>query len=62
MKKIDLINWLGYENDIPNIYLEGNHCNIQILRNCVHPETGLHILDCAMNIIKENNVKQSQLF
>ena len=62
MKKIDLINWLGYDDNIPNIYLEGNHCNIQILRNCVHPETGLHILDCAMNIIRESNVKQPELF
>lgn len=31
----------------------------QIYRNCVHPETGLHILNCAMGIEK---VKQFQLF
>lgn len=62
MTKKDLINWLGYENDIPNIYLEGNHCNIQILRNCVHPETGLHILNCALNKIKNDNIYQTGLF
>jgi len=62
MKKNDLIEWLGYKNDIPNIYLEGNHCNIQILRNCVHPGTGLHILNCALNIITHDKVNQVELF
>lgn len=32
------------------------------LRNCVHPETGLHILDCARNIIRQNNSQQQSLF
>jgi len=26
------------------------------LRNCVHPETGKHILDCALNIAKEYKI------
>lgn len=34
----------------------------QILRNCVEPEVGLHILDCARGIIKSENVSQKQLF
>jgi len=34
----------------------------QVLRNCVLPELGKHILDCAMNIIKNENVKQTSLF
>jgi DNA (cytosine-5)-methyltransferase 1 len=34
----------------------------QKLRNCVHPETGLHILNCAMNIITKRNVSQQELF
>ena len=32
------------------------------LRNCVHPETGLHILNCAMNIKNKCNTKQISLF
>lgn len=53
--------WLGinYEG---NIYYKGNHCPGQVLRNCVHPKTGQYILDCAMNIIRKQNVKQTQLF
>lgn len=34
----------------------------QIYRNCVHPETGLHILNCARNIITKSNSKQTSLF
>jgi DNA (cytosine-5)-methyltransferase 1 len=62
MKKKDLCNYLGFPETIPNIYIDGNHCNIQILRNCVHPETGLHILNCARNIISKLNTKQTQMF
>jgi len=42
-----LKNWLGihYEG---NIYYKGNHSPGQVLRNCVHPDMGLHILNCAM--------------
>lgn len=37
-----LKEWLGinYEG---NIYYKGNHCPGQVLRNCVHPDLGLHI-------------------
>jgi len=34
----------------------------QVLRNCVNPQTGLYILNCAMNIITKQNVKQVSLF
>ena len=35
----------------------------QIYRNCVHPETGLHILNCAMGINKyKKNQFQNELF
>ena len=61
-KKNDLIDWLGFERNIPNIYIGDNHCNIQILRNCVHPETGLHILNRALEIKEANNVTQKTLF
>ena len=56
--KEDLCKWLGFD-DFPNIYLNGNHCERQVLRNCVHPETGLHILNCALN--KFEDQKQNQL-
>lgn len=49
-----LKEWLGihYEG---NLYYKGNHCPGQILRNCVHPDLGLHILNCANN--KEPEIK-----
>lgn len=45
-KKEDYLNWLGLKcND--NIYLDGNHCEVQVLRNCVHPKIGLHVFNAA---------------
>ena len=38
------------------------HRKDTILRNCVDPELGLHILNCAMGVIREENVNQLQLF
>jgi DNA (cytosine-5)-methyltransferase 1 len=38
--------WLGI-NFEETIYYGDNHCPAQILRNCVHPELGLQILNCA---------------
>lgn len=40
-----------------NIYYKGNHCPGQVLRNCVNPQLGLHILNCA----KKYPVKQLEL-
>lgn len=34
----------------------------QIYRNCVHPDTGLHIYNCALNKQTATNHKQSTLF
>jgi len=34
----------------------------QVLRNCVNPETGLYILNCARNILTKQNEKQIDLF
>jgi DNA (cytosine-5)-methyltransferase 1 len=34
----------------------------QIYRNCVHPETGLHILNCALKKYDYKKQKQAQLF
>ena len=41
------MDWLGIHFE-ENIYYKGNHCPAQILRNCVHPEMGQHILSCAL--------------
>ncbi len=52
-KKPDVEKWLGiYLNK--NIYLDGNHCEIQILRNCVHPKLGFHIFKMAF---KEKQIR-----
>ena len=34
----------------------------QIYRNCVHPRTGEHILNCALGIITKRNINQLELF
>lgn len=59
--KEDLLEWLGFK-DFPNIYLDGNHCERQVLRNCVHPKTGQYILDCAIGIIRKSNTTQLEIF
>lgn len=58
--KEELCEWLGFK-DFPNVYLNGNHCERQVLRNCVHPETGLYIFNRAMDIITKSDVKQTEL-
>lgn len=47
-----LKDWLGihYEG---NIYYRGNHSPGQVLRNCVHPDMGLHIFKAAFKEKKE---------
>lgn len=57
----ELKKWLGihYEG---NLYYKGNHCPGQILRNCVHPETGKYIFDSAMGIIRKQNEHQKTIF
>ena len=41
-----LAAWLGFDYE-GNIYYDGNHDPLQILRNCVHPEIGKAVLDSA---------------
>lgn len=45
-ERAKLMDWLGihYEN---NLYYEGNHCPLQVLRNCVHPDLGAQIFNHA---------------
>ena len=42
--KQSLMNWLGIHFD-ETVYYKGNHCPAQVLRNCVHPLLGAHILN-----------------
>jgi len=53
----DYEDFLGY--DLSGYKLENK---IKTLRNCVIPETGLHILNCALDKIESENVKQGTLF
>lgn len=47
-QKKTMMDWLGihYEG---NVYYEKNHCPVQILRNCVHPRLGLHVINQINN-------------
>lgn len=41
-----MMDWLGIHFD-EVIYYGNNHCPVQILRNCVHPDIGLHVFNSA---------------
>lgn len=43
-----LKNWLGIQYE-GNIYYRDNHSPAQVLRNCVHPKMGAHILKWALD-------------
>ena len=60
--KGELEDYYGIKLPKKNIYFEGSHDQYKILKNCVHPKTGKYILDCAMNIIRNENPEQTQLF
>jgi len=53
--KKQLQNWLGiyYEG---NIYYEDNHCATQVLRNCVHPVIGEHVLNEMLRSRREVSI------
>lgn len=40
-----LKDWLGIQYE-GNIYYGKNHSQGQVLRNCVHPDLGLHVFNC----------------
>jgi DNA (cytosine-5)-methyltransferase 1 len=46
----ELVEYLGIDY-VGNIYFNGNHDPCQILRNCVHPKIGEHVLNMAINQI-----------
>jgi DNA (cytosine-5)-methyltransferase 1 len=45
-----MMDWLDIHFD-EVIYYGNNHCPVQILRNCVHPDIGLHVFNSAFNVI-----------
>jgi len=56
--KKQMMDWLGIHYE-KNIYYGENHCPTQILRNCVHPDMGLHIYNCMLDYLaKQNTPKQ----
>jgi DNA (cytosine-5)-methyltransferase 1 len=56
-----LKKWIGIKYE-GNIYVNGNHSPATVLRNCVNPEIGLHILNCARGVMEAENISQPQLF
>ena len=46
MTKEELMKWHDLYFD-KSIYIKPNHCERQILRNCVHKSLGKHVFDCA---------------
>lgn len=57
-----LAELIGMPKIINKVYVNGNHSPGQLYRNCVHPKIGKMILDCALNIIEQNNSSQLELF
>jgi len=45
--KRELMDWLGFHFE-ENLYSGSNHCPTQVLRNCVHPDMGAHIMAEAL--------------
>jgi DNA (cytosine-5)-methyltransferase 1 len=46
--KYEVMDWLDIHFE-EKLYYKGNHCPVQVLRNCVHPKIGKQILDCYRN-------------
>lgn len=61
--EVFLAKKLGFENwGKRKIYINDNHSPGQVLRNCVDPEIGLMILNCATGSIQQSKQKQGVLF
>jgi len=59
--KQSLENWLGIKMDF-KIYTGKNNEPLTVLRNCVHPELGNHILNCALLKSDSSKIYQGTLF
>lgn len=51
----------GFEPIGKNIYIGKNHSPGQLFRNCVDPKEGQYILDCAMGVMRKENVQQTEI-
>ncbi len=51
--KRKMMDWLGLHFE-ENIYYQGNHSPVQILRNCVHPKLGKSVMESAKILQVEN--------
>jgi DNA (cytosine-5)-methyltransferase 1 len=49
-----LHDWLGIYFD-HTVYVGDNHCPVQVLRNCCHPDVGEHILNWALGSVKDQH-------
>lgn len=58
--KSDLEKFFGI--DLSGFDANGKNDKRKMLRNMVHPETGLHILNCALKKYDSNNEKQLTIF
>lgn len=54
--KNKMMDWLGIHYE-ENIYYENNHCPVQVLRNCVHPNLGAHVFEQSFKKIHEQLFK-----
>jgi len=56
----ELVDWLGFPREVfeKSIYFPGSHDRTQVVRNCVHPEIGLHIFNCAQGIMNYKSGSQ----
>ncbi len=52
--------WLGIKYE-GNIYYKGNHCPGQVLRNCVHPDFGLHVFNCFEKAKERGQINYDQV-
>ncbi len=57
-----MAKYLGFNYEGKNIYINNNHDPAQVLRNCIHPNEGKHILELALGIIRKQNVNQINIF
>ena len=57
-----MANYLGFNYTGKNIYIKNNHDPAQVLRNCIHPNEGKHILELAFGIMKKQNNNQVDIF
>ena len=60
ISKQDLMDWLDIQMD-KNIKYGNSHDDKQVLRNCCHPKTGLHIFNAAFDQADTSTINQLSL-